>query len=206
MEHKLIIIDGPVGVGKTSIITELSKRLNALVVPEYIEEQNGVDKLNEYLSDKSKHAYEFQLYILNHYRDYIRTQSFIDALDKTRYVIIERDPLKGITFFARKDLNENNMSLLEYNDLYIEAVNVRTEIKETLNDLSEDNIVTIDTSNQTIDEIVNDIISNHLDADEIRLTAASKILYSRINKRNREGEISAYDMNYINYMVEYYFH
>ena len=197
----LIVIDGPIGVGKSSVIKLLSEKINALVIPEYIDESDGVKHLNEYLDNKHLYAYDFQAYILNHYREYIKGKNFSDY----DYVIMERDPLRGVTFFARMDLNNSYISLAEYNSLFIRAIEVRTDIKEAVGDNYSDYTVTYDTSNRDINNIVNDIIENFLDADEIRLDATPKIIYDRINKRNREGEAEAYDMKYIKYMCQNYY-
>ena len=99
----LIIIDGPVGAGKSSVINELTNRLNALVIPEYIDDSDGVEKLNEYLNDKEHKAYEFQDYILDHYINYVQNESFIDRLNDVEYIIMERNPIEGVKVFAKKD-------------------------------------------------------------------------------------------------------
>ncbi len=59
--HRYIVVEGPIGVGKTSLTRTLSKRLNARSVFELVEENPF---LASFYQDRSKHAFQTQLFFL----------------------------------------------------------------------------------------------------------------------------------------------
>ena len=66
MTPRVIVLNGPVGVGKTSLLDELSNLLpNSYVIPEYYDVLDDArDRLNDYLEGILP-AYDFQDYILD---------------------------------------------------------------------------------------------------------------------------------------------
>ena len=59
--HRYIVVEGPIGVGKTSLTRTLSKRFNARSVFEQVEENPF---LASFYQDRSKHAFQTQLFFL----------------------------------------------------------------------------------------------------------------------------------------------
>jgi len=59
--HRYIVVEGPIGVGKTSLTRTLSKRLNARSVFELVEENPF---LASFYQDRNKHAFQTQLFFL----------------------------------------------------------------------------------------------------------------------------------------------
>ena len=59
--HRYIVVEGPIGVGKTSLTRALSKRFNARSVFELVEENPF---LASFYQDRSKHAFQTQLFFL----------------------------------------------------------------------------------------------------------------------------------------------
>jgi deoxyadenosine/deoxycytidine kinase len=59
LRHRYIAVEGPIGVGKTSLVKALSKRFNARSVFEVVEENPF---LASFYQDRSKHAFQTQLF------------------------------------------------------------------------------------------------------------------------------------------------
>jgi deoxyadenosine/deoxycytidine kinase len=59
--HRYIVVEGPIGVGKTSLTRTLSKRFNARSVFELVEENPF---LASFYLDRNKHAFQTQLFFL----------------------------------------------------------------------------------------------------------------------------------------------
>jgi deoxyadenosine/deoxycytidine kinase len=59
--HRYIVVEGPIGVGKTSLTRTLSKRFNARSVFELVEENPF---LASFYQDRNKHAFQTQLFFL----------------------------------------------------------------------------------------------------------------------------------------------
>jgi deoxyadenosine/deoxycytidine kinase len=61
LKHRYIVVEGPIGVGKTSLTRELSKRFGARSVLELVEENPF---LASFYQDRSKFAFQTQLFFL----------------------------------------------------------------------------------------------------------------------------------------------
>lgn len=61
MDHRTIAIEGPIGVGKTSLARALAKRFDARLVLEEVEENPF---LAPFYKDRSKHAFATQIFFL----------------------------------------------------------------------------------------------------------------------------------------------
>ena len=61
MDGKYIVIEGPIGVGKTSLATLLSKELNARLILEKAEENPF---LTSFYKDQQRHAFQTQIFFL----------------------------------------------------------------------------------------------------------------------------------------------
>ena len=60
-QAKYIVVEGPIGVGKTSLVRILAQELNARTVFEVVEENPF---LSSFYSDRQKHAFQTQLFFL----------------------------------------------------------------------------------------------------------------------------------------------
>ena len=87
MVPRVIVLNGPVGVGKTTILNELKAHLpNCYIVSEYIDVlDNAETKLKDYL-EGSITAVDFQDYILDYY------ESIANQLKDSNYnyILVER--------------------------------------------------------------------------------------------------------------------
>src|SRR5271154_2015983 len=107
MSHKYISIEGPIGVGKTSLAEILSKKLNARLVLEGLEENPFIA---QFYKDMPKHAFQTQLFfLLSRYRqqqDLTQTELFQQGLVSD--YVFAKDRL-----FANLTLDDNELKLYE---------------------------------------------------------------------------------------------
>ena len=98
---KVIALNGPVGVGKTTLLNEFKTYLhNCYIVPEYIDVLNDAEtNLSNYLNGLMP-AFDFQNYIL----DYFETVANQLKNSSYDYIFVERTPVEGILYFAKLDL------------------------------------------------------------------------------------------------------
>ncbi|HZH03399.1 MAG TPA: deoxynucleoside kinase [Myxococcaceae bacterium] len=61
MEHRTIVVEGPIGVGKTSLAHALAERFGARLVLEEVEENPF---LGSFYKDRRKHAFQTQIFFL----------------------------------------------------------------------------------------------------------------------------------------------
>lgn len=61
LEHRYIVVEGPIGVGKSSLATLLAERFGARSVMEVVEENPF---LAAFYGDRAKHAFQTQLFFL----------------------------------------------------------------------------------------------------------------------------------------------
>ncbi len=61
MENRYIVVEGPIGVGKTSLVNLLAKRFDARTVMEVVEENPF---LSSFYADRAKFAFQTQMFFL----------------------------------------------------------------------------------------------------------------------------------------------
>ncbi len=61
MENRYMVIEGPIGVGKTSLATLLAKKFNGRLILEVVDENPF---LSSFYDDRQKHAFQTQLFFL----------------------------------------------------------------------------------------------------------------------------------------------
>ena len=107
LNHKYIAVEGPIGVGKTSLAEILSKKLNARLVLEGLEENPFIA---QFYKDMPKHAFQTQLFfLLSRYRqqqDLTQTELFQQGLVSD--YVFAKDRL-----FANLTLDDNELKLYE---------------------------------------------------------------------------------------------
>jgi deoxyadenosine/deoxycytidine kinase len=108
-------IEGNIGAGKTTLMTELAKDPNIFVVYEPVEEwiamKIGDKSLFElFYSDKKQYAFVFQMYILN-----TRIQAITKAMEQhpTKIIVSERSIETDLEVFAKSMHQTGFMSDLE---------------------------------------------------------------------------------------------
>jgi len=109
MKYKFIAIEGPIGVGKTSLAKKLSEKLNAELV---LEETNNPFLIDFYLNKKGA-AFKVQLFfLLNRYNQLfsLKQTSLFYSTTVIDY-IIEKDKI-----FAYLNLDDQELTI--YNKLY----------------------------------------------------------------------------------------
>jgi deoxyguanosine kinase len=107
LSHKYITIEGPIGVGKTSLAEILSKKLNARLVLEGLEENPFI---TQFYKDMPKHAFQTQLFfLLSRYRqqqDLLQSDLFQQGIVSD--YIFAKDRL-----FANLTLDDNELKLYD---------------------------------------------------------------------------------------------
>jgi deoxyguanosine kinase len=107
LSHKYITIEGPIGVGKTSLAEILSKKLNARLVLEGLEEDPFI---TQFYKDMPKHAFQTQLFfLLSRYRqqqDLLQSDLFQQGIVSD--YIFAKDRL-----FANLTLDDNELKLYD---------------------------------------------------------------------------------------------
>jgi deoxyguanosine kinase len=107
LSHKYISIEGPIGVGKTSLAEILSKKLNARLVLEGLEENPFI---TQFYKDMPKHAFQTQLFfLLSRYRqqqDLLQSDLFQQGIVSD--YIFAKDRL-----FANLTLDDNELKLYD---------------------------------------------------------------------------------------------
>jgi deoxyadenosine/deoxycytidine kinase len=108
--YRHIVIEGPIGVGKTSLATKLAERFSAELVLEEPEENPFLQK---FYRDGQRYALPAQLFFLfqrvNQLRDIAQRDLFTQAI--VGDFLLEKDPL-----FARLTLDDDELGL--YQTLY----------------------------------------------------------------------------------------
>ena len=193
---QVIALNGAPGVGKTTLLN-LFKLLipNSFIIPEYIDELEDADmKLKQYLEGTIS-AYQFQDYILDYFESVANrlTNSIYD------YIFVERTPIEGILCFAHRDLINQRMTQVQYNQLLHRAKSL-TFYPNPL----EDESITIYTDNLSPCQIVQHIISSLPSITTIKLRASLTTLKTRIHQRGRQCEIQHYNDDYLKEMIETY--
>lgn len=198
MVPRVIVLNGPVGVGKTTLLNELKTHLhNCYVVSEYIDVLDDAEtKLKLYL-EGSISALEFQDYILDYY------ESIANQLKDSNYdyILVERSPVEGIVFFAKLDLMNHRLTQTQYDYLLTRAQSISFYPNSLI-----DNAITISTeymSPNQITELIISIISD-FDIRIIKLRASLTTLKQRIQQRGRQCELEHYTDNYMKTMIEAY--
>jgi len=105
--YRQIAIEGPIGVGKTSVARALGERLNARLI---LEESESNPFLKSFYEEPRRHAFQTQIYfMLSRYRQQqdIRQSDLFHNITITDY-LYEKDRL-----FARLNLSEDELVLYE---------------------------------------------------------------------------------------------
>ncbi len=107
MEGKYIVIEGPIGVGKTSLATLLSMEMNARL---FLEKAEDNPFLTDFYKDKKQSAFQTQIFfLLNRFRQQqdLLQQDLFKRATISDY-IFDKDRI-----FAYLNLDENELGLYE---------------------------------------------------------------------------------------------
>ena len=107
LHHKYIAIEGPIGVGKTSLAEILAKKLNSRLVLEGVVENPFI---TEFYKDIKKHAFQTQMFfLLSRYRQ----QQEMSQGDIFQQGIISDYIFAKDRIFANLTLDDNELKLYE---------------------------------------------------------------------------------------------
>ena len=108
--YRYIVVEGPIGVGKTSLATRLSERLNAETI---LEEPDANPFLPSFYRDMRRHALSTQLFFLFQRIDQVAELKQRDLFDRLTVAdfLLEKDSL-----FARLTLDDAEFQL--YTQIY----------------------------------------------------------------------------------------
>jgi len=107
LRHRYIAVEGPIGVGKTSLVKALSKRFNARSVFEVVEENPF---LASFYQDRSKYAFQTQLFFL---LSRFRQQQELFQQDLFSQVTVSDYLFAKDRIFASITLDPNELALYE---------------------------------------------------------------------------------------------
>jgi deoxyguanosine kinase len=109
-KYKYIVVEGPVGVGKTTLVRKLAENFNAQLLLEQPQENPFLEK---FYRDASRYALPTQMFFLFQRMNQLRDLTQTDLFD-TRVVsdfLLDKDPI-----FARLTLGDDELNL--YQQLY----------------------------------------------------------------------------------------
>lgn len=110
MKHRYIVVEGPIGCGKTSLARLLAKRLNAAVL---LEEPQANPFLPQFYRDMKRHAFSTQMFFLFQRINQLSSIRQPDLFERRAVAdyMLAKDRL-----FARLTLDDNEFKL--YGQLY----------------------------------------------------------------------------------------
>jgi deoxyadenosine/deoxycytidine kinase len=127
---KVIVLEGIIGAGKTELSRQLlkyleSKGLRVKLFTEYVNEL----LLRQYISNMTKYAYTFQLFMLNkRIETYNLAKAFV--ADNASCAILDRS-LLGDATFARMQYNKGNFTAEEW-ECYRSIAKIEARLKITI--------------------------------------------------------------------------
>ncbi|MDR0966769.1 MAG: deoxynucleoside kinase, partial [Myxococcales bacterium] len=104
---KYIVVEGPIGVGKTSLVKILSDELNARTILEIVEENPF---LSNFYTDRQKYAFQTQLFFL---LSRFKQQQELSQQDLFNQITISDYFFAKDRIFAGLTLDPNELSLYE---------------------------------------------------------------------------------------------
>ena len=199
---KKVVITGPVGVGKTSIVNEVIKYLddrnvNYILVPEYIDVlPDANDRLTSYLQGKIS-SYDFQRYVSVYYAQYLK--QIAERITPKTILIFERVPDDALWCFVKMDYMKGLISPDEREMLskVINKMNVFLNLPSY--NMAKNQAALIVKSDELVNNakvVANFICDSAYDRIVIGLFNDTKICHERVLNRARPGE-EAYNFNSI---------
>ena len=107
MENRYMVIEGPIGVGKTSLATLLAKKFNGRLILEVVDENPF---LSSFYDDRQKHAFQTQLFFL---LSRFRQQQEIFQQDLFNSVTVSDYLFAKDRIFACLNLDQNELGLYD---------------------------------------------------------------------------------------------
>ncbi len=105
--HHYVVIEGPLGVGKTSLAVKLAERLKAQTLLEDVEKNPF---LADFYQDPKKHAFQTQIFfLLRRYKQAVE----ISQIDLFKRATISDYLFEKDRIFARANLDDNEFWLYE---------------------------------------------------------------------------------------------
>ncbi|MHA1946581.1 MAG: deoxynucleoside kinase [Candidatus Hodarchaeales archaeon] len=120
LNHPFIWIDGIIGVGKTTAVEQIGKRLNLTILPEPVNE----DLLKIYYEDQKRWGFPFQIDMLNK-RFAIQQKASLSIKD-SKGAIIDRG-LPGDRVFAKMLANAKKIHPIEWS-IYEQSYDMFTQL------------------------------------------------------------------------------
>ncbi len=196
---KKVVVTGPVGVGKTTILSEICKRLdgkvNYRIVPEYIDVlPDAGDKLARYLRGELS-SYDFQRYVSVYYIQYL--ERIAEDVTEDTVLIFERVPDDALWCFIRMDQMKGLIKPKEHQNLsqLIARMNEYFNLPCYTKTPNQSALIIKSDELEINAKVAADFIKDSSHAKiVIGLFNDVKICYDRVLKRAREGEDS-YNFN-----------
>ena len=206
-----LIITGGVGVGKTTMITNICKALNEQhiryrLIPEFIDgDENGYTMLNSFINHKIT-AYEFQKYILSYFDIYLSKIDF----DNTDVLVFERLPDDSITCFVNIDVKHNLITQEEFKELHNICNYINKKYKLPSYFIENNNCDIIFCKTDDINKNTKFILNEFNKAINknrnllVGLYNTNEECLKRVHIRNRESEVNTYNIDTIDVFNKHY--
>jgi deoxyadenosine/deoxycytidine kinase len=120
LNHPFIWIDGIIGVGKTTAVEQIGKRLNLTILPEPVNEK----LLKIYYEDQKRWGFPFQIDMLN--KRFAIQQKASLSINDNRGAIIDRG-LPGDRVFAKMLTNAKKIHPIEW-EIYEQSYHMFTQL------------------------------------------------------------------------------
>ena len=122
-----VAVEGPIGVGKTTLVNGLRKRMNARLVLEIVEENPF---LSSFYSDKTRYAFQTQLFFL---MSRFKQQEDLHQADLFRPNVVADYHLLKDRIFAQLTLQDHELALYERVYTSLEKTIVQPDVVVYLN-------------------------------------------------------------------------
>jgi deoxyadenosine/deoxycytidine kinase len=120
LNHPFIWIDGIIGVGKTTVVKQIGKRLNLTILPEPVNEE----LLKIYYKDQNRWGFPFQIDMLN--KRFAIQQKASFSINGKKGAIIDRG-LPGDRVFAKMLANAKKIHPIEW-EIYEQSYHMFTQL------------------------------------------------------------------------------
>ncbi len=111
MSAQLIIIEGLIGIGKSTLARSLGKDLNYKVMEEPVEDNPYLEK---FYADPKRYALDMQFWLMS--RRFAMHQEAIEHVWRTGQGVVMDRSIYGDTVFAKKNYEDGNIDEMGYNN------------------------------------------------------------------------------------------
>lgn len=167
MKKKIINIDGTIGSGKSTLCGYIQNNFeNCFIIKEKVDDEYGNMLLKLYYIDPTKHAFNFDAYLLESKKEQIiETYNKIYKLEECT-IIFDRSLSFDINVFSQYRKDKKFLT----NDQFDQLIKKRDEIEDKIN-----------------------LLFSDFERINVFLSISTELSMKRIEERNRNGEIIPFE-------------